>query len=59
MVLENESVGREEGKALIIQKMRNERVSICRGALSVVIDEYVRFVEEGGEREGERERERL
>ena len=33
--------------------MRNGRVSICRGALSVVIDEYSRFV---GERERERER---
>ena len=41
--------------------MRNGRVSICRGALSVVIDEYSRFVwerEREGEREGGRERER-
>ena len=35
--------------------MRSKRESICRGALSVVIDEYSRFV---GEREGERGRER-
>ena len=37
--------------------MRNERVRNCRGALSVVIDEYSRFVGERGRgREGERER---
>ena len=34
--------------------MRDERVSICRGVLSVVIDKYIRLV---GERERERERE--
>ena len=34
--------------------MRNERGSICRGVLSVVIDKYIRLV---GERERERERE--
>ena len=55
ILLENESVGREEGKTWIVQKMRNERVSICRGVVSVVIDEYSRFV---GERERGRERER-
>ena len=37
--------------------MRNGRESICRGVLSVVIDEYSRVVGEG-ERERERERER-
>ena len=40
--------------------MRNERESICRGALSVVIDEYSRFVgERESERGSERERERV
>ena len=39
--------------------MRNGRESICRGALSVVIDEYSRFVgERESERGSERERER-
>ena len=36
--------------------MRNKRESICRGVVSVVIDEYRRFV---GEEERERERERV
>ena len=39
--------------------MRNERVSICRGNVSVVIDEYSRFAgEREREWEGGRERER-
>ena len=52
MLLENECVGGEENKTYIVQKMRNERVSICKGVASVGINEYSRFV---GERERERE----